>query len=248
MKKLTFVLAAIAGSTDVIGFLTLNGLFTAHITGNLVILAAHVVNGAEAPLAHMLAVPVFVAALAATRLVAAGLERCAVPALRPLLLAQLVLLGAFLAVGLAAGDAARPTVPAMIFAAMLGVSAMAVQSALVKIALEGAPATTVLTTNITLLTMDLGEMLLGRDASRRDKARDRARRTWPAVAGFIVGSVLGAAGEAGFGLQCLVAPIALAFVATAMGVQLDRQRASPPSRSTSMDSALRSMPNGDGSG
>ena len=34
------VLSVIAGATDSIGFLGLNGLFTAHITGNLVVLAA----------------------------------------------------------------------------------------------------------------------------------------------------------------------------------------------------------------
>jgi len=35
-RALPFVLSLIAGSTDIIGFLGLNGLFTAHITGNLV--------------------------------------------------------------------------------------------------------------------------------------------------------------------------------------------------------------------
>jgi hypothetical protein len=38
IQVLLFVLSATAGCTDVIGFLGLNGLFTAHITGNLVVL------------------------------------------------------------------------------------------------------------------------------------------------------------------------------------------------------------------
>src|ERR1700739_1202299 len=40
MKLLPFVLTTIAGCVDVIGFLGLGGLFTAHVTGNVVILAA----------------------------------------------------------------------------------------------------------------------------------------------------------------------------------------------------------------
>jgi hypothetical protein len=35
-RALRFVLSLIAGSTDMIGFFGLNGLFTAHITGNVV--------------------------------------------------------------------------------------------------------------------------------------------------------------------------------------------------------------------
>jgi len=45
---------------------------------------------------------------------------------------------------------------------MLGVSAMAVQNALVQISLKGAPSTAVMTTNITRVMMDIGEMMLGR--------------------------------------------------------------------------------------
>ena len=43
-KLLPAVLSVIAGSCDVIGFLGLGGLFTAHVTGNLVILAAHILG------------------------------------------------------------------------------------------------------------------------------------------------------------------------------------------------------------
>jgi uncharacterized membrane protein YoaK (UPF0700 family) len=66
------VLSLTAGSVDVISFLGLGGLFTAHITGNLVILAAHIVSGEDAPFAVMLSVPVFMAVLLLTRLLAAG--------------------------------------------------------------------------------------------------------------------------------------------------------------------------------
>jgi uncharacterized membrane protein YoaK (UPF0700 family) len=43
VQALLIVLSVTAGCTDIIGFLVLDGRFTAHITGNLVILAAHIV-------------------------------------------------------------------------------------------------------------------------------------------------------------------------------------------------------------
>jgi uncharacterized membrane protein YoaK (UPF0700 family) len=39
----------IAGSTDIIGFLGLNELFTAQITGHIVVLAAHIAAGNRKP-------------------------------------------------------------------------------------------------------------------------------------------------------------------------------------------------------
>src|SRR3979411_2363457 len=69
-KLLPTVLSVIAGSVDAIGFLGLGGLFTAHVTGNLVILAAHLASGGKAPFAPMLSVPVFVAALGLATLLA----------------------------------------------------------------------------------------------------------------------------------------------------------------------------------
>src|SRR6267142_1517014 len=95
-KLLPSVLSLTAGSVDAIGFLGLGGLFTAHITGNLVILAAHVASGGTAPLAPMLSVPVFMAVLGLTRLLATGLEAIGLASLRPLLLLQFLLLGGFL--------------------------------------------------------------------------------------------------------------------------------------------------------
>src|ERR1700747_3627031 len=73
-KLLPGVLSVTAGSVDVISFLGLGGLFTAHVTGNLVILAPRIATGRAAPLSHILSVPVFVAVLVLARLLAAGLE------------------------------------------------------------------------------------------------------------------------------------------------------------------------------
>jgi uncharacterized membrane protein YoaK (UPF0700 family) len=214
---LPFVLAFVAGSVDVIGFLGLDGLFTAHITGNLVVLAAHIIARGEATLALVISVPLFVIVLTITRLLAAGLERVRIPSLGVLLFVQFALLCGFLGICFAAGPGARVGSPSMIIAGMLGVSAMAVQNALVRVSLVGAPSTAVLTTNITLLTTDIGEIILGQDPGLIAKARQRARRTWPAVAGFLLGCALGAWCEAAIGLRALALPASFALVALALG-------------------------------
>src|SRR5205823_14897669 len=87
-RALPFVLSLIAGSTDIIGFLGLNGLFTAHIPGHIVVLAAHIVVGDATIFSYILSVPVFMMMLFLTRLLAGGLEQIGFSTLRPLLLLQ----------------------------------------------------------------------------------------------------------------------------------------------------------------
>lgn len=216
-KMLPALLSVIAGSVDAISFLGLGGLFTAHVTGNLVILVAHLVTGSGASAAAILAVPVFVTALMLTRMLAGALESAGFASLRPLLLLQLLLLSGFFVLCVFAGAYLDPGTTRAIVAGMLGVSAMAVQNALVQISLKGAPSTAVMTTNITRVMMDIGEMMLGRDPTEVAKARDRAVRTWPAIVGFAVGCGLGATCEAAIGLKSLALPAGLALLAVAMG-------------------------------
>jgi len=216
------VLSLIAGSADAIGFMGLGGLFTAHVTGNLVVLAAHVVAGKNASVATMLSVPVFVVVVGLTRLLAGVLERVRVAPLGPLLLVQLLLLSGFLFLCVKAGPRIDPNTANAIVAGMFGVSAMAVQNALVQVSLKGSPATAVVTTNLVRLTMDLGEMLFGRDPIATARARERAKHTWPAIAGFVIGCGLGAACEAAAGPWSLALPTGLALIALVM--RPERQR------------------------
>jgi uncharacterized membrane protein YoaK (UPF0700 family) len=220
-KLLPGVLSVIAGSVDVISFLGLGGLFAAHITGNLVVLAVHIVIGRTAPLAPILSVPVFIAMLGLTRLAAAGLEELRYNSLRPLLGLQLVLLACLLAVCVAAGAGLDPVAPISVVAGMLGVAAMAVQNALVQISLTGAPATAVMTSDITAFMMDVGTMLFRRDPCGVADARRRARHTWPAIAGFTVGCSLGAGLEATLGLWALALPTGFALLALALSFSVD---------------------------
>jgi uncharacterized membrane protein YoaK (UPF0700 family) len=153
-KMLAVVLSVIAGSVDAIGFLGLGGLFMAHVTGNLVILVAHFAAGRSAPAAAILAIPMFVTALGLTRLLAGALESFGLASLRPLLLLQLLLLSGFFILCASRSAHIDPDATNGILAGMLGVSAMAVQNALVQISLKGTPTTAVMTTNITRVMVD----------------------------------------------------------------------------------------------
>ncbi|WP_188393746.1 YoaK family protein [Mesorhizobium sp. SARCC-RB16n] len=220
-KPLLFALSLIAGSVDVIGFLGLGGLFIAHITGNLVVLAARLVGDGKAPVAHLIAVPVFVLVVALVKLLVIGLQRMRIPSLQPLLLLQFALLSAFLVTCIDNGPHADPESANMIVAGMLGVAAMAVQNALVQL-LKGAPSTAVMTTNITRFVADLSDALLESSIGDRINARKRARRAGLVIAGFFTGCALGAACEQAAGLWSLLLPAGGALIAVALRTQANR--------------------------
>lgn len=215
-KPLLFALSLIAGSVDVIGFLGLGGLFIAHITGNLVVLAARLVGDGQAPVAHLISVPVFVLVVTLVKLLVTGLERMRIPSLLPLLLLQFALLSAFLATCIENGPHVDPDSANMVVAGMLGVSAMAVQNALVQL-LKGAPSTAVMTTNITRFVADLSEALLGSSTGDRINARKRAQRAGLVIAGFFIGCAIGAACEQAFGLWSILLPASGALIAVVLG-------------------------------
>jgi uncharacterized membrane protein YoaK (UPF0700 family) len=218
MMLLPTVLSLIAGSCDIITFIGLGGLFTAHITGNLVVLIARVVVGEHAPISYILSVPVFVAALALTTLLAALLGRAGIASLRPLLMLQLLLLsGCFLIC--VAGDARiDPTGGNALIAGMLAVSAMAAQNAIVQVSITGMPSTAVMTTNVSHFVVDFIAVLSERNRDLAAKADARARHTAAAIIGFAVGCGLGAGGEIFIGLWALAIPTGLAFLALVIGL------------------------------
>ncbi|WP_348269617.1 YoaK family protein [Edaphobacter paludis] len=215
------VLSVTAGAVDVIGFLALGGLFTAHITGNIVILVTHYTTGGFSRIGPMVAVPVFIAVLATV--VWIFKDRPKQRTLRALLILQAALLTGFLALSVALGPFSNPGSAIAASVGMLGVAAMATQNALVKIDLPGFPTTAVLTTDTVLFAIDLVTLACGNvSPEETTQARRRIRMTIPAIAGFVAGCAGGGLLELHFKLWALVFPVVMAVIAVPLSGGISR--------------------------
>src|SRR5580704_3189575 len=128
---LAAVLSMTSGTVDVIGFLTLGGLFVAHITGNLVLLAAHYITGGFSQTGPLMSVPVFIAVLGAVAWLST--DRATHRTLRTLLILHAVLLVGFFGLAVALGPFTNPVGAIAVTVGMLGVAAISTQNALVKL-------------------------------------------------------------------------------------------------------------------
>src|SRR6202161_4699615 len=88
---LPILLSFNAGYVDTAGSLALQGLFTAHVTGNFVTIGAALVFGTSGVVAKLLALPVFCIVIIVTRLVSFNLP-ARWPVLETILTLKLLLL------------------------------------------------------------------------------------------------------------------------------------------------------------
>lgn len=124
---------------DTLGFLSLSGLFTAHVTGNFVTLGATAALGLGGALSKLLALPVFCLVVFLSRLVCLKLKDAGHSPIRPMLLVKLALFTgiAIYAVYHGPFHAEESTVTLLVGMAL--VSAMAIQNGLHKSHLAKAP-------------------------------------------------------------------------------------------------------------
>ena len=205
-ETLPTLLAFIAAFVDTLGFIALFGLFTAHVTGNFVLIGAAIAGASGGVVLKLLAFPAFVVAVAATRLFVLWLERRQQPALRPVLWLQTLLLGCFGAVGWHGAPIANEHAPAAIAAGLLAAAAMGVQNAASRLLLAGSTPTTVMTVTVTQLVIDAVDLLRG--GADQALRRRFVLLAWPVVA-FALGAISAALAYPRVGYSALMLPVAM---------------------------------------
>lgn len=202
------LLSFVAGYVDTVGFVALFGLFTAHVTGNFVLIGAALAQPAHAGLiAKFLALPVFILAVALSTAFVRRREQRGRSALLPMLLAQALLLAGFIAAALAAAPIRDADAPLAVLAGLLGVCAMGVQNAAARLLFASLAPTTVMTGNVTQVVIDGVDLLRGDQAESSLATRRRIARLWPPVLGFALGAAAGATLFVLAGIACLLLPM-----------------------------------------
>ena len=213
--RLPALLSVIAGMVDLTGFFTLGHIFTAHVTGNLVVAAVAAVHGGPFNPAQILAIPVFMVAVATVWLIAQASDRRGPSLARLLLLVQFLLLAAVLILSIITRPSADPQGVAAGIAVMIAVAAMACQYALLRLAIPGAVSTAVMTGNLTNTVLSLMD-LLSKHRALLPVDAGRLSRSWHLLLGFLLGCVVSASAVSVLGDWAWSLPVVLSALAIAI--------------------------------
>jgi uncharacterized membrane protein YoaK (UPF0700 family) len=217
MRKLGIpaLLSLNGGFVDTIGFLGLQGLFTAHVTGNFVTLAAALVSGTHGVIAKILALPEFVLIIIAARIIGAALRARGLPALRLLLVAKVLFLLAFFVLAVALGPFPDSDAPVALLTGFAGIAGMAVQNAVQRVHYATLPPTTLMTGNTTQAALDAVDLIHGGG----DPATTRARfgRTVTSIGWFACGCGLAAVLYYWIGFWSLAVPVMVGTATAILG-------------------------------
>jgi uncharacterized membrane protein YoaK (UPF0700 family) len=156
---LPLLLSFNGGYVDAAGFLALQGLFAAHVTGNFVTLGASLALGTSGALAKLLALPIFCAVVVAVRLLNTALSTHHWPPLAELIALKTALLIAAAALALHFGPFHDVNRAPAVLTGMVLVAAMAIQNAFHRIHLGSAPPSTLMTGTTTQVMIDLADRI-----------------------------------------------------------------------------------------
>jgi len=209
---LPIVLSFNGGYVDTAGFLALQGLFTAHVTGNFVTLGAALALGTSGVVSKLLALPVFCTVVVLTRLASWSIPR-RWPGLPTLLTVKLLLLIAAAVLAMRLGPFPNGDSGPALITGMVLVAAMAIQNALHRMHLGSAPPSTLMTGTTTQLMIDVADSIRGIPAEQRVQIRERQRNMATAMLSFAAGAIVAAALFRTLHMACFVVPPIVSLIA-----------------------------------
>lgn len=227
------LLAFAAGVVDACTYLALFGLFVAQVTGSFVIVGVQVLDADPSAIIRTLAIPLFFFAGFATAFLVALAERERTALLLAIGSEMLVIAG-FAAVGLAGAPFKGANAPLAVTAAVLGVGAMGMQSALVRLLMRGVSSTNVMTSNTTQAALDLAQWIVAALRARRNPhdadadvarryAKLRLARLWPVIVGFLAGTICGVVLYRAVGFWCPLLALAILGFVLAWALRIDER-------------------------
>jgi len=194
-----------AGFVDTTGFVALFGLFTAHVTGNFVLIGASIAEFHGGIVAKLIALPVFILVVALTHLYVTHRQRRSGNPVAALTLFEAFFLLAFMIAGLNASPFTNADSPAAIATGMLAVTAMAIQNAGARSVFAALSPTTVMTGNVTQIVIDAVDLIA--NPEKAGDAKTRLRKMLPPVLAFAAGALAGGLGYMHFGFYSLILPL-----------------------------------------
>jgi uncharacterized membrane protein YoaK (UPF0700 family) len=200
------MLSLTAGYVDTAGYLALQGLFTAHVTGNFVTLGASLISGTSGTLAKLLALPTFCVMIVVTRWLNYGLQTRGLPPLRTLLIFKVTLLAAAAVLALHFGPFANGDSGPALAVGLTLVAAMGIQNAVQRIHLGNSPPTTLMTGTTTQIMIDVADLMRDLPADKKQAARTRLARMTSSVSAFALGCAAAAVIVSRAGIYCFILP------------------------------------------
>jgi uncharacterized membrane protein YoaK (UPF0700 family) len=197
------------GFVDTAGFLGLQGLFTAHVTGNFVTLGASLVFGTHGAIAKLLALPEFVLVVALAHVIGIVLRKRGTAPVRLLLAMKTLFLLAFFILGVTLGPFPDSDALAALFTGFAGVAAMAIQNAVQRVHFAAIPPTTLMTGNTTQAVLDAVDLLRAEPVGEAAAICARFARTLRGIVWFAAGCAGAAILYYGVGFWCLAVPPAI---------------------------------------
>jgi uncharacterized membrane protein YoaK (UPF0700 family) len=200
------------GFVDTVGYLALQGIFAAHVTGNFVTFGASLVQGASGAVAKLLALPVFCLVIILARLLRHRLMSLRMPIFETLIVLKLILLVVAATLAIAYGPFADGNSTTATATGMILVAAMAIQNAVHRVHLAKSPPTTLMTGTSTQMMLDIADLIKGVSKEEGATLRVRLATMSASVGSFAAGCALGALAILWLKMFAFIIPPIVSFV------------------------------------